>query len=93
VPSAKIGESMSDVQTPGEHEHKPRRGRREQARTAALIGLAVVITVFAVLNLKEVKVNWIVGSGNAPLIIVIVIALLVGVVLTHFAERRASKQR
>lgn len=84
---------MSEVQTPGKDEQKPRRSRREQARTATLIVLAVVITVFAVLNVKEVKVNWIVGSGNAPLIIVIVIALLVGVVLTHFAERRASKHR
>jgi uncharacterized integral membrane protein len=84
---------MSDVQTPGHDEQKPRRSRRERARTATLIALAVVITVFAVLNVKEVKVNWIVGSGNAPLIIVIVIALLVGVLLAHFAERRASKQR
>jgi uncharacterized integral membrane protein len=84
---------MSEVQTPGKDEQEPRRSRRERARTATLIVLAVVITVFAVLNVKEVKVNWIVGSGNAPLIIVIVIALLVGVVLTHFAERRASKQR
>jgi uncharacterized integral membrane protein len=88
---------MSDVETPGQApgqaEHKPRRSRREQARTATLVALAVVIAVFAVLNVNKVKVNWIVGSGHAPLIIVIVIALLVGVVLTHFAERRSSKHR
>jgi uncharacterized integral membrane protein len=34
----------------------------------------------------------VVGSGHAPLIIVIVISLLVGIVLTHFAERRAGKR-
>jgi uncharacterized integral membrane protein len=84
---------MPDVQTPGQDEPKARRSRREQARTATLVVLAVVIAVFAVLNVKEVKVNWIVGSGNAPLIIVIAIALLVGIVLTHFAERRGSKHR
>jgi uncharacterized integral membrane protein len=84
---------MSDVQTPGQHEPQARRSRREQARTGALVVLAVVIAVFAVLNVKEVKVNWIVGSGQAPLIIVIAIALLVGIVLTHFAERRGNKQR
>jgi uncharacterized integral membrane protein len=84
---------MSDVQTQGKAEQKPRRSRREQARTATLVALAVVIAVFAVLNIDKVKVNWIVGSGHAPLIIVIVIALLVGVVLTHFAERRSSKRR
>jgi uncharacterized integral membrane protein len=69
------------------------RSRREQTRTAALVILAILITLFAVLNFDEVKVHWIFGSGRAPLIIVIVISLLVGVVLTHFAERRTAKRR
>ena len=51
------------------------------------------ITLFAVLNTDKVKVDWIFGSGEAPLIIVIVVSLLVGVILTHFAERRGSKRR
>jgi uncharacterized integral membrane protein len=67
--------------------------KRDQARTAALVILAVIITLFAVLNTKEVTVNWIVGSGRAPLIIVIVISLLVGIILTYFADRRAAKRR
>ncbi|MFI4992682.1 MAG: hypothetical protein ACHQCH_03560 [Solirubrobacterales bacterium] len=64
------------------------RSRREMARTGALVILAILITLFAVFNLKEVKVNWVFGSGKAPLIIVIVVSLLVGIVLTHFAERK-----
>lgn len=67
--------------------------RRDQARTLALVVLAVIVTLFAVLNTNEVKVNWIVGSGRAPLIIVIVVSLLVGIILTHFAERRAARRR
>ena len=70
-----------------------RRKRREQARTGALVVLAILITLFAVFNLDKVKVDWIFGSGHAPLIIVIVISLLVGVVLTHFAERRVGRRR
>jgi uncharacterized integral membrane protein len=70
-----------------------RRSRREMARTGALLILAILITLFAVFNLEEVKVNWVFGSGKAPLIIVIVVSLLVGIVLTHFAERRVSKRR
>lgn len=58
-----------------------------------MVILAILITLFAVLNVKQVKVNWIVGSGHAPLIIVIVVSLLVGVVLGHFAERRVGKRR
>jgi uncharacterized integral membrane protein len=72
---------------------EPRRSRREMIRTGALVLLAVLATLFAVLNVKDVKVNWIVGSGEAPLIIVIVVSLLVGVILTHFAERRSAKRR
>jgi uncharacterized integral membrane protein len=70
-----------------------RRPPRERARTVAMVLLAVLITLFAVLNVDEVKVNWIVGSGHAPLIIVIVVSLLLGVVLTYFAERRGRKRR
>jgi uncharacterized integral membrane protein len=68
-----------------------RRSRRELARTGALVVLAILITLFAVFNVDKVKVNWVFGSGRAPLIVVIVISLLVGIVLTHFAERRAGK--
>jgi uncharacterized integral membrane protein len=67
---------------------KPRRNRAELARTALWVVLAVLITLFAVLNVKSVKVNWIFGTSEAPLIIVIVISLLVGIVLTYIADRR-----
>jgi uncharacterized integral membrane protein len=84
----------SPAQTPKARQApESRRSRREMARTGALVLLAVLVTLFAVLNVDEVKVNWIVGSGKAPLIIVIVISLLVGVILTHFAERRSAKRR
>jgi uncharacterized integral membrane protein len=70
-----------------------KRGRSELARSGALVVLAVLITLFAVLNLKDVRVDWIFGSGRAPLIIVIVLSLLVGILLTYFAERVARKRR
>jgi uncharacterized integral membrane protein len=82
------------AQTPGEAQPEvDKRNRREMARTGALVVLAILITLFAVFNGKEVEVNYVFGSGKAPLIIVIVISLLVGIVLTHFAERRAGRRR
>jgi len=75
---------------------KPERERRspvEMFRTGGLIALAVLVTLFAVLNSEEVKVEWIIGTGHAPLIVVIVISLLVGIVLTYSAERLRSKRR
>ena len=71
----------------------PKRSRRESARTAGLVILAVLITLFAVLNLESVEVNWIFGKGEVPLIVVIVISLLVGIVLTYLVERRSSRRR
>jgi uncharacterized integral membrane protein len=62
------------------------------ARTTLWVVLAVLITLFAVLNVDSVKVHWIFGTSSAPLIIVIVISLLVGVVLTYIADRRARKR-
>jgi uncharacterized integral membrane protein len=77
----------------GEPPKKPRRTRSERARTAGMVVLAILITLFAVLNLDQVKVNWIIGSGRAPLIIVIVISLLVGIALTYFADRATRRRR
>lgn len=76
------------AQTP---EH--RRSQRDMARTGGLVVLAVLMTLFAVLNLKDVEVNWIFGTTETPLIIVIVVSLLVGVLLTHFAELRYRRKR
>jgi len=72
---------------------KPTRSRREQARTAGMVVLAVLITLFAVLNLESVQVNWIFGTGEVPLIIVIVVSVLFGIVLTYLVDRRAGKRR
>jgi len=82
------------AQTPGQQEPKAHpRSRGDQTRAWALVVLAVLTTLFAILNVHEVKVHYIVGTGEAPLIIVIVISLLAGMVLTHFAERRSGKRR
>jgi uncharacterized integral membrane protein len=84
----------SPIQTPKARQRiGGRRSRREMARTGALVVLAVLVTLFAVFNVDKVKVHWIFGTDEAPLIIVIVISLLVGILLTHFAERRGAKRR
>jgi uncharacterized integral membrane protein len=80
-------------QPPDAHKRAGAPSKRERARTAALVVLAILMTLFAVLNTEKVKVNWIVGSSKAPVIIVIVISLLVGAVLSYFADRRAGRKR
>jgi uncharacterized integral membrane protein len=66
----------------------PARGRREQARTVAAVGLGGLAAAFAVLNVEEVEVNWILGTWSTPLIIVIAVSLLIGAALGFFVARR-----
>ena len=51
----------------------------------------MLITLFAVLNTGTVTVNWIVGSGGVPLIVVIVLSFLLGVVCCYLVERLRSR--
>ncbi len=83
----------SDQKGRGESKPATRRSSSEMLRTGGLVALAVVATVFALLNLDEVKVDWIIGSGHAPLIIVIAISVLAGIVLAYGAERVNRKRR
>jgi uncharacterized integral membrane protein len=69
------------------------RTRRDIARTAAVVVLGVLLTVFAVLNRDDVQVDWIFGSGRAPLIIVIGLSVVFGVLLTWLGERIAARRR
>jgi uncharacterized integral membrane protein len=80
------------AQIPGQSQPKaPSRRRREQGRTVVLLILAVLITLFAVLNVHKVKVDWLVRTSEVPLIIVIILSLLVGALLGAFASRRGGK--
>ncbi|MGO9321252.1 MAG: hypothetical protein ACLQBY_10690 [Solirubrobacteraceae bacterium] len=89
--------SAPSAQKPAQdRQRKPERDRRakgELARAGSLFILAALAIVFALLNLNEVEVHWAFGSGKAPLIVVIVISLLVGIVLTYFAERLSRRRR
>jgi uncharacterized integral membrane protein len=87
--------STPSTQKPGKAAKAPgeRRSTGELVRTGGMVVLAVLLTLFAVLNVESVKVHWIIGSGHAPLIIVIVISVLVGIVLTYLAERVNRKKR
>jgi uncharacterized integral membrane protein len=89
--------ATAQPEQPGPAEKGEAKGKRRSAgeltRTGVVLVLAVFVTLFAVLNLKQVQVDFVLGSGKAPLIIVIVIALLVGIVITHLGGRVARRKR
>lgn len=65
-------------------------GKRDRKRQITIIVLAAIAAIFALLNLDDVKVNFIVGTTKAPLIIVIVACLALGVALGLVGGRRRS---
>jgi uncharacterized integral membrane protein len=68
----------------------PERSRKERARVVVVVGVSALAALFAVLNLDEVEVNWIVGTFDTPLIVVIAVSILVGAALGYVAARRRT---
>lgn len=64
--------------------------RRDQARTIGLVALGGLGVLFAVLNLDDVDVNWLLGTWSTPLIIVIAISFVLGAGVGLLAARRRS---
>jgi uncharacterized integral membrane protein len=73
-------------------ERAPERSRRQQARLVVGLVLGGLGVAFALLNLDEVSVNWLVGTWDTPLIVVIAVSVLVGAALGLVVgrQRRAS---
>ena len=66
---------MSDAQ-----QEQP-KSARDNSRLLAMAILGGLGILFAVLNFDEVEVNWIFGTAETPLILVIVLCLLLGFAL------------
>lgn len=66
----------------------PTRTRREQVRLAGSFALGALAVLFAVLNLDDVEVNWVIGTWDTPLIVVIASSLLVGAAIGWVASHR-----
>jgi uncharacterized integral membrane protein len=59
-----------------------------ERRQIAALGLGALGVAFAVANLDEVRVNWILGTWRTPLIVVIALSMVVGAGLGLLVSRR-----
>ena len=66
------------------------RSRGEQVRLIGAFVLGGLVVLFAVLNLDEVRVDWIFFKSATPLIVVIVVCLLAGAILGGAAAHRRA---
>jgi uncharacterized integral membrane protein len=62
--------------------------RRERTRTIVAVVALTLFVLFAVLNLDDVEVNWIIGTWTTPLILVIAISFVLGAAVGAFVARR-----
>jgi uncharacterized integral membrane protein len=60
----------------------------ERRRQVAVLVLAAIGIAFAVANLDEVKVNWVVADSATPLIVVIAGSMVIGAALGYLVTRR-----
>jgi len=68
------------------------RSSSEKLRLAAAGVAGTLAVLFAVLNLDQVNVNWVVGSGETPLIVVIVVSFLLGAAVDRLLAYRSSRR-
>jgi uncharacterized integral membrane protein len=69
------------------------RSRGEQIRLGLAAVLGGLTVAFALLNLNDVEVNWILGTFSTPLIVVILASLLVGALLGFVLASRGRPKR
>ena len=67
--------------------------RRERARLISAAVLGAVVAAFALLNLGDVKVHWLVTTGQSPLILVIAVAFVLGVAVDRLLVIRGRRRQ
>jgi uncharacterized integral membrane protein len=67
--------------------------RRQGARIIAAGILGALVLAFALANLGDVKVHWLITTGETPLILVIAVAFLIGVVADRLLVVRGRRRR
>jgi uncharacterized integral membrane protein len=66
---------------------------KENRRAVAGAIIGGVGAIFAILNFDKVEVNWIFGSWQTPLVIVIAVSFLLGAAAGYFASQRRTKRK
>lgn len=67
--------------------------RRETGRQIAALIVGGLIVLFAVLNLDDVEVNWVVATATTPLIVVIGVSFALGTLAGLLIARGRARAR
>jgi uncharacterized integral membrane protein len=79
---------LTPAKRPGD---KPEKTAKTRLAAATILG--GVGAVFAFVNLEKVSVDWVVGSAQTPLIVVIVLSMLLGALIDRALVYRARRRK
>jgi uncharacterized integral membrane protein len=63
-----------------------------KSKTIAAFSVAVLLIAFGLSNRNDVAINWLVGTTDTPLIIVIVVSAVLGAIIGGATVRGRSKR-
>jgi uncharacterized integral membrane protein len=70
----------------------PPKERDLKSKTIAAVAVAILLIAFGLSNRNDVAINWLVGTTDTPLIIVIVVSAALGAILGGAAVRGRSRR-
>jgi uncharacterized integral membrane protein len=70
----------------------PPKQRDLTSKTIAAVAVAVLLLAFGLSNRDDVSIDWLVGTTDTPLIIVIVVSAVLGAIIGGAAVRGRSKR-
>jgi uncharacterized integral membrane protein len=71
---------------------RPAKGRDLASKTIAAIAVALLLIAFGLSNRNDVPIDWLVGTTDTPLIVVILVSAFLGAILGGLAVRRGSRR-
>jgi uncharacterized integral membrane protein len=63
-----------------------------KSKTIAAVAVAILLIAFGLSNRNDVAINWLVGTTDTPLIIVIVVSAVLGAILGAALVRGRTKR-
>jgi uncharacterized integral membrane protein len=63
-----------------------------KSKTIAAVAVAVLLIAFGLSNRNDVAINWLVGTTDTPLIIVILVSAVLGAILGAAVVRGRAKR-
>ena len=71
----------------------PSKRQNVTSKTVAAVAVAILLIAFGLSNRNDVPIDWLVGTTNTPLIIVILVSAGLGAILGGMAVRRSSSRK